>query len=358
MAEAVERKTPEEIKRRIVEALNNKPLNAQEISKEINSNWSTVKNYVDELVEEKKIKEISFRGNSFYQRITEDTYFNIPITEEERKIFYFLFENARRLFKEHGKDPTKTDVNKATVEVIDKFNLSAPVVWYLYGRMALLKYEPQKEYSVQADFEKEYQAKILSFLERVVSELSKKKNSHEVRERQYTIYGQAFYQERENLYSFLTYTNLDKNRNKLKEHISDFVAKIPCETKFETMCEIVSQFSITTRKMCFLRDLESCRKQILETFDSIWKMIAVYSFFESLSKYPRFKNKDEIIGISLENAISVKISMAQDSLLDIEEIYLSKIKEETEAPVLEDSKENELVREILSEMVREGDTEK
>lgn len=355
MADVNERKTPEEIKQRIVEALNDKPLNAQEISKIINSNWSTVKNYVEELIEEKKIKEIIFRGNSIYQRITEDTYFNIPITEEEREVFYFLFKNSKILFKKNGKDPTKTDINKATVQIIDEFNLSAPVVWYLYGKMALLKYDPQKEYSVKIDFEKEKQTKILSSLAKVVSELAKKKSSHEVREHQYTIYGQDFYQQKENLYFFLISSNLNQNRDRLKGYISDFVAKIPCETEFEKMCEIVSQFSITIRKMCFLKDLESCRKQILETFDSIWKMIAVYSFFESLSKYPRFKNKDEIVVMGLENATGVKMSMAQDSLLDLEEIYLSKIKEETEAPILKDSKENELVREILFEMATEGE---
>ena len=90
-----EKKTPGEIKEKILEALNDKPLNAQEISKVISSNWSTVKNYVEELGKEKKGKEIFFgEKNIIYQNITEDTYYNIPIKAEQRKILKFIFSNA------------------------------------------------------------------------------------------------------------------------------------------------------------------------------------------------------------------------------------------------------------------------
>jgi predicted ArsR family transcriptional regulator len=55
MADITERKTPEEIKQKILEVLNEKPMNALEISRSISSNWSTVKNYMTDLIEEKKV---------------------------------------------------------------------------------------------------------------------------------------------------------------------------------------------------------------------------------------------------------------------------------------------------------------
>ena len=72
-----EKKTPEEIKRRILSGLDKqqKPLSIQEISKEINSNWTTVREYLEELTEEGKVKEIIATDRiKYYQKITGDTY--------------------------------------------------------------------------------------------------------------------------------------------------------------------------------------------------------------------------------------------------------------------------------------------
>ena len=86
-----ERKTPQKIKEKILEALNDKPLNALEISKQIESNWSTAKNYVEEMVKAGILREISLGNQNFYQKINEDTYFNIPLKKEHREIFKFIF---------------------------------------------------------------------------------------------------------------------------------------------------------------------------------------------------------------------------------------------------------------------------
>ena len=143
-----ERKSPVEIKQKILEALNNKPLNAQEISKLINSNWSTVKNYVEELVNEKKIKEIVFGGQIIYQKIIEDTYFSIPIKEREREMLKFIFYNAIQSYKEiMGKPLRKTELAKLCAEINTDLNLNLPIVWYIYGPMPLMIIDTQKDYS-------------------------------------------------------------------------------------------------------------------------------------------------------------------------------------------------------------------
>ena len=151
MADINERKTPREIKQKILEALNDRPLNAQEISKAISSNWSTVKNYVADLIIDKKVKKIVFGEKSIiYQKITGDTYFNIPLKDNDRNMLKFIFFNAIKEHKEiTGKQIRRTDLAKLTDFVNCKLNLHLPIVWYIYGPMPLMIIDLQKNYSTE-----------------------------------------------------------------------------------------------------------------------------------------------------------------------------------------------------------------
>ncbi|MCX6750111.1 MAG: hypothetical protein NTZ83_01515, partial [Candidatus Pacearchaeota archaeon] len=172
MADANERKNPEEIKQKILEALNNKPLNAQEISKNINSNWSTVKNYIQELAQDKKVKELNFGGQVIYQKIIEDTYFSIPIKEKERNMLKFIFYNAIQKYKNiTGKTIKRTQLAKLSAEINIELNLNLPVVWYIYGPMPLMIIDIEKDYST--DFVPENADKIKKAIEQWIKNNSK-----------------------------------------------------------------------------------------------------------------------------------------------------------------------------------------
>src|SRR3989344_2284344 len=88
----VVRKTAEQIKEEILISLDEQPLSIEQLRKKVESNWSTINNYLDELSKEGKVKEIiSAEKAKVYQRIFGDTYFDIPITNDERKKFKTLF---------------------------------------------------------------------------------------------------------------------------------------------------------------------------------------------------------------------------------------------------------------------------
>src|SRR3989344_3509174 len=325
-----ERKTPEQIKQRILEELDKqqKPLSVQDISKEIGSNWLTIKDYIQELQQERKVKEIVLGDKKVFRLVREDTYLDIPITKDEKEKFYFLFDNARRLFKEFGKEPTKTDINKSIIKAIDKFNLEVPTVWYLYGKMALLKYELEKDYFTP-HAPKNYK-EIVNFLQETINQISKKKNSKEVREDQYICYGKTLYQIKEEIYQFILKEDINKNKEKLKELFSSFLVCLPSQDDFNEINELVSKFIMIIRKMTYLENLNLSKKQVIESFDAIWKMIAMYMFYNSLTEYSRFKNKEEIKSLYFEDALNNKISIAQEMISDLEIEYLnslSKIKE-------------------------------
>jgi len=350
-----EKKTPEQIKQRILEELDKqqKPLSVQDISKEIGSNWLTIKDYIQELQQERKVKEIVLGDKKVFRLVREDTYLDIPITKDEKEKFYFLFDNARKLFKELGREnPTKTDINKSIIKVIDKFNIQVPTVWYLYGKMALLKYETEKDYSTS--YAPENQKEICIFFKEVVNRIAKKKNSREVREDQYLCYGKTLYQIKEEIYDFILKEDLNNHKEKLKEFFSNFFVCLPSQDDFNEINELVSEFVMIIRKMTYLDNINLYKKRIIESFDAVWKMIAMYMFFDSLTKYFRYKNRDEIKSIYFEDVLDSKISIAKEIVSDLDIEYLNSLSKIKEPPILEDNELTRFMKDMISEMAQEG----
>src|SRR4030066_2316612 len=110
------RKTSDQIKDEILFSLNAHPLSIDQIRKKVESNWSTINNYLDELTKEGKVKEIiSADKAKIYQRIFGDTYFDIPISDLERKKFRTLFSLILQEYNLRKEIPTKTHFAKCAV---------------------------------------------------------------------------------------------------------------------------------------------------------------------------------------------------------------------------------------------------
>ncbi len=357
MAKAIERekKTSEQIKQRILEELDKqqKPLSIQDIRKEIGSNWLTAKGYIKGLQQEKKVKEIIFGGKRLFRLVREDTYLDVPITKDEKERFYFLFDNTKKLFKELGREnPTKIQVQKSIINVIDKFNLDVPTVWYLYGKMTLMKYEPEKDYS-QYSITLKNQGQILQYMKEIIEEVIKQHWTKVICKNQYCSYDQSLYQKKEEIYTILS-DNIDEKKKELRKKIIEMYFAFPTNEDSIKINFLIQEFELLIGKMIFLPNLDKHKKIILETFDAVWKMIAMYMFYDSLTKYPRFKNKEEIRSIYLEDSINNKISIAEDMISDLEIEYLNSLSEIEELPKFEDDETTDLIKKVVSEMAQEG----
>jgi len=329
MAEAnvSERKTPEKIKEKILEALNNKPLNAQEISKEINSNWSTVKNYVDELIQEKKIKEIIFgEKNTIYQRITGDTYHNIPIKENQRKMFRFIFFNA---IKEHnkiiGKQIRRTDLAKMTYYLNSELKLNLPLVWYIHGPMPLMIINTEKDYST--DFIPEDAEKIKGYIINWIKE--KRKNKvRELRVECYQNSKNELYEIKEKIYQKLEKGDFED----LPDLSFDFCLKTLTFNK--ELEPLVSRFYEIVSGVIYLKlevkDL-IIKNKILLAFDSIWRYIASKILNNSLIL---LKYSKEEIEVYLGSAIETKKYQAEEMLKELDDRYMDLLPDKIPAPKL------------------------
>ena len=257
----------------------------EQLRKKAESNWSTVNSYLDELSKEGKVKEIiSADKAKIYQRIFGDTYFDIPITDDERKKFRTLFSLIIKKYKEESKTPNKTELSKAAVRVINtpESGLSAlPTVWYLYGAIPLMIADPSKEY--QEECVMEHKQKINNVIEIFIKENYDKK-SKQIQKEQHKEYNDKLYQLADNFLELTETQEWDKQR--IFETLNDFFVVCPIDEDFKEVFSFTDRFISTVRKLSYFDDLGNNRTgtKIILTFDALWKFIATYKFYQSIKK--------------------------------------------------------------------------
>lgn len=344
----LERKSPEEIKEKILRALNSKPINAQDIGKAINSNWSTVKSYLTELISDGKVREVSFgEKNVIYLKVTGDTYFNLPIKEEDKKILKFIFSNAIKQYKESkGKQIRRTELAKITDYVNSKLNLNLPIVWYIHGPMPLLVMDLDKDYSF------EYLPQKAEEINREITNWIKEKQRAKVREvveECYTEQNNKLYQIKLKIYETLEEDDLRKNLEELASLSRDFYLIYLGEFR-ESNLELVERFYGIVSGISLIGKINSVlRAKLILTFDAIWKFIASKTLYSSLLKLGYEK---EVAELYMSPVIETKKCLAEEALKELDEEYVEILPKE----VIK-KKESELgkkLSEVLDEWTESG----
>lgn len=351
------KKTREEITKKILSSLEEKPLSIQEISKKVGSNWSTTNEFLEALKKEGKVREIvSTEKIRLFKLVREDTYLDIPINNRGKKIGFYLFNKIKKEWTiKTGKPPMNTDVLKVAVDVLEKTNLNKelPTVWYLFGKIPLLKYSPEINYPNYI-LDTEESNKINKEVLVSVKTFSAKRTTHERMLQQYEIYNNELYKSKEKIRNTLN-KNLDNERvlKELENEISQFYFYMPTKDDASNITMIVYEFIILLEKMILsLKKLDRFKKEITDTFSSIWELVAIYMFFDSLSSYgkfyEKFKDRENLRLIYFENSIQHRISTAKDFLSQLNSIYLNNLK--TLPEKINYNKEAEAIRNIFFEM--------
>jgi hypothetical protein len=318
------KKSREEIVNSILAALEERPLSIQQISDRVQSNWITVSEMLEKLKREGKVKEIiSTDKIKFYQKITGDTYYNIPISENERKQFNYLFSAVIKEYKtQKNRLPNKTELAKSAVSVIEnpKSELMLPTVWYLYGKIPLMICDPARDYST--DFVPENVGILKEIIKEVVSKHATM-NTWELRHDQYSKHNQVLYNTKEHIINYKY--DWDKNKEKILGLFNKLLVYCPTKSDHPEVFLLTERLVVIINKIALISSLNKHRIQILLSLDSLWKYIATYLLLDSLTQIAKYSNKREIMKFYLEKPLEVRKEFVEESLSNLESIYLSEL---------------------------------
>lgn len=346
------RKTSEQIKEEILISLNKCPLSTEQLRKNIkDSNWSTINTYLKELSKEGKVKEIiSTDKAKIYQKIFGDTYFDIPITDEERKKFKTLFYLIMQEYKSRGKIPTKTHLTKCAVDVIksESSNLSnLPTIWYLYGMIPQMIADPSQNY--QEEFLFEHKTIIRNLIKDYINKNGHKK-SGQLQKEQHVKYGEDLYAFSDEFLELINKPNFEND--KALKILNKFFIVCPIDKDFPEVFDLTEKFLSTTRKLALVSKLEIYRKEINSSFDALWKYISLYKLYESITQRKNALDKNILLKFYIGNALDVRKKGLEESLGELYSVYLSNIdKFNPESMIL--SKGAQEIRKIMEDWTGE-----
>jgi len=342
----VTRKTPQQIKEEILSHLNVGPLSIEQLRIRVESNWSTVNTYLEELERERKVKSIiSADKAKTYQRVFGDTYFDIPITDEERKRFRTLFSLIIKKYKEANETPNKTQLSKAAVRVINspESGLSElPTVWYLYGMIPLMIADPSQDYQEEEVFE--HKQKINDIIGIFIKEKQGKKTK-QIQKEQHIEYNDRLYQLADEFLDLIE--SSEWNKQEIFEKLNEFFIACPIDEEFKEVFLFTDRFISTVRKLSYFDKLETHRTKILLTFDALWKYIATYKFYKTISLKKNVSKN--LLNLYLGNPLAVRKDCVVEALSDLYSVYWSKI----DGKEIKMSPEVQKVREIMQDWTGE-----
>jgi len=345
------KKTSLEIKESILKELKYDPKTVADIAEAISSNWITTEKFLKELKDDKKVKElVSTEKKKVYQIITGDTYFNLPITEEEARKFRTLFYLILKVYKEKNKVPTKTELSKCAVSVImdSKINLSnLPVIWYLYGMIPIMVADPYRLYKEEMEFRDKKE--IIKIIQCYRDE-NRENDQRQIDIKQHQEYNKKLYILADIFLNEVSGSSF--NKEKVLDTLNEFFIACPVNDEFPEVFEFTDLFISTINKMSLMDNIEKYKKEISLTFNALWKYIATYEVYQSLVFQKRFKNKKLILEFYIGNILEARKMCFKESFSELESIYLSKLTE-SDLSKIKLSKEAQEIRKIMEDWTGE-----
>ena len=312
------RKDREQIAQLILSSLEQKPLSTQQISEKVKSNWVTINEVLEELKKEEKVKEIIATDKiKLYQKVTGDTYYNIPITEDQRKYYRLLFSLAINEYKnQKNRIPKKTELAKIVVDTVNEAKLDLPVVWYLYGQIPLMVSDPVRDYSTS------FIPNNLDQIKKIVFKNVKEQNYYNTRELKadhYKKYSNSFYEMKEKL---LFELGEEEDSKRILDCFNLFYMKCPSERP--EIFNYVEKLYSLANKLELENALINNKVKVIVALEAVWGLIATYTMIDSLSRYPQYP-REELIQYYLGSTLETKKTCAEEAISNLQSIYLNNL---------------------------------
>jgi len=221
------RKTPQQIKKEILEFLFEGPKSINEIATKINSNWPTTNKYLEELKTDGKANEIiNSNKMKVYRRMDDPIYYSLPFNKEIRiKTLYLLKEIEEKWKEEKGTELSKTALQKIAVDVIKTSNLNLPILNFHYGMTTCASLDSNNKNILELIKEPKEKEKILEGIKKILNDENHSGIAYKERLYQYKKYKMDFYLAKENLTKLFILHEKNKLKN-LKEELKQAVLEL------------------------------------------------------------------------------------------------------------------------------------
>ncbi len=284
------RKPAKDIIKLIIKSLISTPKSINEIAKDCNSNWESIKQYLESLKEVGIVEETSI-GNKRVFSITpwkiekrEDTYFGLPLGLKDEKLIDSLFFKIKEEWKKNtGRIPGRTQINKTLAKINNICNLNLPIGWYQFGALCVKRYDPSIEYHYE-----QLQDDILICVQKIVKDYSKEISTYDLKIKQYEEEDKKLYITKELVLSLLTSQKLSKNHTKeLINQLYNILLYLPKIDDSESQ-RMINEFIATILQLFNIlpeEEFQNIKIDIIESFNSLWKLITLYQYSNDLEKY-------------------------------------------------------------------------
>ncbi|MBI2129188.1 hypothetical protein HYU07_03020 [Candidatus Woesearchaeota archaeon] len=286
----MERKSAKELIKRILKSVSEAPKSIHEIAKDCESNWESIKIYLESLKEAGVLLETEIANKRVFSLVQCDktnktgNYFDLPIRSEDEKLIDSLFSKIKEEWKQKtGIIPGRIQVQKTLARINKECNLNLPIGWYQFGTLCVKPYDQNLDYDFSG-----LNDEVNKCIVDIVGTYSKEVNATALKLRHYNEENHTLYKTKEMLLSLLSSSNFSKKyiqeiNNQLytllknSPPIFDKVSKRLVNDFVGLVLQMVNAISD--------EDLKMVKNDIYQSFNEIWKLIALYNYFSDLEPY-------------------------------------------------------------------------
>lgn len=291
------KKTPEQIKEKILSCLKKGPASTKKLSEKLKSNWSTINAYLEELKREGLVRETYSRGNlKMFARTDYPVFYGLPLGEKEfNDSLFILSEIAESWKKEKKSNVSKTTMQKIAVEVVGSNSLvKVPVVRFHYGKVLAVSLPDNPAFTLETyrirppENEKELRRIIMKEIRSgKYSNIAWKdrRNQYERRDKHPEM--EIFLIKEKLLHLFI---KKEKDPEKIMDLLDDLFLKIPTSENYSEIFVKYHEFLEATYLVLNSKEFcngneekkENYMGEIRETFNSLWQFLTTEFFFEDI----------------------------------------------------------------------------
>lgn len=338
------KRNKEDIKSAILDALDEKPLFVQQLSEKISSNWLTVKEALDELVKELRVRcLLSTDKIKVYMRTDYPVYYGIPLKKEIREQTIFILSEIIKQWKNknNGEVPKNTSLQKTAVDVIKECNLNLPALQLHYGMVTAISARSPEQLSREIRWSGS--KKESEVIECIAAQLKKHTNRPMAEEdNQYEKYNLNLHKIRKKIKEFFRKKG-KKDYSSLEDLLFKLLWCLPSD--YPEIYNLADRYVSSCVILLNTKNSGQYGEEIQESLDVLWDLITTSIFFKDIFKF--ISEEDlQLFGIIKSFNINSRLFSFEEQLNNLKSISDEINPEDIKVPMDEESIE---VRRIMTE---------